>query len=281
MNIDSGEADTNSTFFELKGIFVSFYGEIAFKTRNYLNLDGACPIIGVTFQHPDPIAVMIEATTKTRAPQARGDARRQKLLAAAVELLDRRDLRDISLSDVAETAGIPLSSIYHFHRNVNELFGQVLVNFRDRLAEEIAGPMNLRADDQWTSVIHQIIERAVAMSREHRAYAQVAFSRRVPIEVRYESGQKGGWEFVPIIEEVIGRYFALPKIPNLDRVVLNFLDIIDILFVRSVEETGDIDDGTLEEAKRAGIAYLRLYLPDYLPRHQLAAVIDDPQEHTG
>ena len=226
---------------------------------------------------------MAQASIKmksTRSPQARGQARRRKLLKVTVNLLDQRDLSELSLADVARAADIPLPSVYHFYRNVNELFGRVLVMFRDRLAEEIAKPIRLGSDDQWTHVIREILERVAVMSRRHRAYRQVAFNRRAPIEVRYDAGQKGGWEFVPIIETAIREHFLVPDIPEFSRILLNFLDIVDIMFVRAVEETGDIDEATLEEAERAGIAYLRLYLPAYLPRQAPNRVREISREET-
>lgn len=215
---------------------------------------------------------------RSRPPQARGEARRRKLLESAIELLDERKLAEISLSDVAARADIPLGSIYFHYKSINELFGQVLVSFRDQLAEEIGRPYQLRAKDEWADLIKKAIDRIWAMSQTHKAFVQVALNRHAPVEVRYESGQKGGWEFVPIFEEIIARHFLLPEIPGIDRALLNFVDIVDVLFVRSVEEIGSVDAATLEEAKRAGIHYLRLYLPQYLPRLPLAVVERSPGE---
>jgi len=221
------------------------------------------------------MAEIAEKARRSRPPQARGEARRQLLLEATVALLDERELSQISLSDVAETAGIPLGSIYYHYKSINTLFGQVFVTYRDRLAEEVARPYEVHADEEWSALIRRSIDRIYKMSREHRAYIRVALNRHAPVEVRYESGQKGGWEFVPIFEKIIDRHFELPEIPGLDRAFLNFLDIVDMLFVRSVEETGTVDEATLEEAKRAGLAYLRLYVPEYLPRRKLRAVPDE------
>lgn len=179
------------------------------------------------------------------------------------------------MTDVADRSGVPLGSIYYHYKSVNELFGQVLVNFRDQLADEIARPYRLGAKAEWTTLVTKAIDRVVTMSKSHAAYIQVALNRHAPVEVRYESGQKGGWEFVPIFTDIINRHFALPDIPNLDRAFLNFVDIIDALFVRAVEENGHIDELAVSEAKRAGLAYLRLYLPEYLPRRPLSAVTND------
>lgn len=201
-----------------------------------------------------------------RPPQARGEARRKQLLDAAIALLDERKLTDISLSDVAAKADIPLGSIYFHYKSVNELFGQVLVSFRDQLAEEIARPYKLNKSHQWGDLIEKAIDRIFTMSQTHKAFVRVALNRHAPVEVRYESGQKGGWEFVPLFEQVIARHFSFPEIPGIDRAFLNFVDIVDAMFVRSVEETGHVSKETLQEAKRAGVHYLRLYLPAYLPR---------------
>ena len=200
------------------------------------------------------------------------------MIEAAIALLDEKALREISLSDVAVRANVPLGSIYHHYKSINELFGQVLVSFRDQLADEIARPYRIGRDSQWTTLIEKAIDRIVVMSESHKAYVQVALNRHAPVQVRYESGQKGGWEFVPIFKEIIDRYFVLPDIPNFERTFLNFVDIVDVLFVRSVEEIGEIDDASITEAKRAGIAYLRLYLPAHLPRQVPAAVTKDNGE---
>ena len=63
-----------------------------------------------------------EATRKirrTRAPQARGEARRKQLLAAAIELLEQNELANITLSDVAGRSGVPLGSIYYHYKSIN------------------------------------------------------------------------------------------------------------------------------------------------------------------
>jgi AcrR family transcriptional regulator len=241
-------------------------------TKNYLILSEQLTIIRQDIRAPFK-DIPLPKEQQSRPPQARGEARRRKLLDAVIELLDERELADISLSDVAKQADVPLGSIYFHYKSINELSGQVLVSFRDQLADEIGRPYRVRAKDQWGTLIEKAIERIFTMSQTHQAFVQVALNRHAPVEVRYESGQKGGWEFVPIFKEIIARHFVLPDIPKFDRAILNFVDIVDALFVRSVEENGAVDEETLEEAKRAGVGYLRLYLPEYLPRQLPASVV--------
>ena len=222
-------------------------------------------------QVPEPQTTAL----RSRPPQARGEARRRVLVDAAIALLDEQPLREISFADVAEASGVPLGSIYYHFKSVNELFGQVLVGFRDRLADEVARPYRLSANAEWTTLVEKAIDRIVKMTQTHKAFVEVALNRHAPVQVRYESGQKGGWEFVPIFEEIISRHFVLPDIPNVDRAFLNFVDIVDALFVRAVEETGRVDEASVVEAKRAGIAYLRLYFPEFLPRRDAAVLAEE------
>jgi len=45
-------------------------------------------------------------------------------------------------------------------------------------------------------------------------------------------------------------------------------EIVDLMFMLSVNKHGRITDEMAEEAKRAGVAYLRQYLPEFLPRRE-------------
>jgi AcrR family transcriptional regulator len=48
------------------------------------------------------------------APQARGLLRREKILAAATALFASKPFDDISYNDLADHAGVPVGSLYHF-----------------------------------------------------------------------------------------------------------------------------------------------------------------------
>lgn len=207
--------------------------------------------------------------SRRSAPQARGEARREKLLATTIELLDKRDISDITLADAAELAGIPIGSAYHFFPNISAIYSELTVQYSYSIADHVFSPLSLRKNDEWQDLIKLLCDRIVAFYANHHAYAQIRLSGKAPSEIRFTSQRKRGSDSIPVFISFIEQYFELPPLANLESALVTFLNIIvDGIYMNAYMETGSINESTAEEAKRAGIAYLRSYLPEYLPRRQ-------------
>ena len=213
-----------------------------------------------------------------RAPQARGIARREQLLAAAIILLEERELDEVSLADVAEKAGIPVTSAYSLYPNINGLFSQLMVTFTHQLADAIEDDISAIACETWMDVIGGVCDGHVKFYESHKACERIRLSGKAPAEIRYNEDRVGGLEFAPRIRTFLERRFILPALEDIDRIFLVMLDLIDGIYVSAYVRDGYLSDTIAREAKRAALAYLKLYLPEFLPLIHSARVRSGTQE---
>lgn len=64
-------------------------------------------------------------------------ARRQRLLDAALGLLEVRDFERISVREVAESASVALATLYHYFPSKDHLFAEVLVQWASTLGSDV------------------------------------------------------------------------------------------------------------------------------------------------
>ena len=63
--------------------------------------------------------------TQSRRLQARGVARRKKLIDSAQELLCSMDYADVTFAAISSHAGVPEGSAYHFFSNRQAIFQEI------------------------------------------------------------------------------------------------------------------------------------------------------------
>jgi TetR/AcrR family transcriptional regulator, cholesterol catabolism regulator len=64
-------------------------------------------------------------------------ARRQRIVSAALDLLQGRDYERIQVKDVAEQASVALGTLYNYFPSKEALFGEALVQWAERLGPSI------------------------------------------------------------------------------------------------------------------------------------------------
>ena len=75
--------------------------------------------------------------TATDGLSTRQAARRQRLLDAALELLETRHYERISVREVAESASVALATLYHYFPSKEHLFGEALVQWASTLRSDV------------------------------------------------------------------------------------------------------------------------------------------------
>ena len=65
-------------------------------------------------------------STPTKRPYLRSDARRQQLLDVALALVDRVGLGHLTVSQLAQEAGVTRQTAYHHFADINELYREIL-----------------------------------------------------------------------------------------------------------------------------------------------------------
>ncbi len=208
------------------------------------------------------------ALLKTRKStlRGRGIARRELLLSSARELLDERELDEISLGDVAARAGVPKGSAYHFYEDIKDLYAALLAVTEEELLKTQSRPITDTVR-QWPDVVRVLLRRGVAFYNANRPSRQLQIGPKTPPELKLRD-RRSDLALGRIIEQQMRAFFELPPIPNASRVFFCAVEIADLLFGLSVLEAGTITPEMGAEAERAVMAYLGTYLPAKLPRRR-------------
>jgi AcrR family transcriptional regulator len=210
---------------------------------------------------------MTEAeTTKPRRSQARGRQRRAELLEAATRLLGERELDDISLHDLAHTAGIPTGSAYHFYANSMDAFAALTEQIGVDLAAALAAPIAATDLSCWEDVITISADRAVAFYAARPDARQLLIGSKAPPEFK-RTDRENDLLLGSIIRDHVASAFELPPMPHAEDIYFHAVEIIDLFYSLSMLHSGEITTSMASEGVRAAVAYLRTYLPAELPRH--------------
>jgi AcrR family transcriptional regulator len=207
--------------------------------------------------------------TRKSTPRVRGIARRRLLLEAARSLLQTRELDEISLGDVAAHAGVPKGSAYHFYEDIKDLYAALLAVTEEELLAAHRMPITARVG-AWQDVIRILIERGVRHYAKNAASRQLQIGPKTPPALKLRD-RRNDQRLGGIYQEQLQAFFELPDIPDRSRVFFHAVEIADLMFGLSVLESGEITPAMSEEATRAAVAYLRIYLPEKLPRKRRTA----------
>jgi AcrR family transcriptional regulator len=197
--------------------------------------------------------------------QARGRARRRYLLDSAREILNEKSIGDVSLQEISDHAGIPISSAYHFYENKNALFAAMAVDFGNELADVLASPYSADEVGCWEDIIDIAIERAANWYAENPSARQLLIGGKASPEIKL-SDRVNDERLGEIIEAAIAERFVLPEFENRRQKFFYFVEIADLMMSLSEIYHGEIREEMVVEAKIACKAYLGSFLPKYLTR---------------
>lgn len=209
---------------------------------------------------------------QSSSTQARGRARRHKLLTAARALLDTRSLPEIELSDVAAQAGIPKSSAYHFYSDIFKLYTELASLLDYELNLVLSQPMPELPS--WEAIVSVLVERAADYFRSNPSGQQLMFGTATPPDIK-RSSRNADVVHGAVFESQIDRQFVLPSFPNQDRVFFRAVESIDLMFGLSLIEHGELTEEMIVEAKTIACAYLGVYIPRSLHRRGTTPISND------
>ena len=195
---------------------------------------------------------------------SKGLVRREKLVTAALTLLQEQSPDQISLKDIARKADIPVGSAYHFFANSLEVFSHCVERFGQELIQEMQRGFSPYESSSWEQIYRTTVDRAVAIYQKKPAYCQLILGGNVPPSVKLtdrESDVKVGEEFLTVIK----RYFKVPDQPGLAQKIFYSIEVVDLFLSLSFIHNQTIVPDMVEDAKAAGISYLHRYLPAVLP----------------
>uniref|UniRef100_UPI001564FA30 TetR/AcrR family transcriptional regulator n=1 Tax=Sphingomonas sp. SH TaxID=849864 RepID=UPI001564FA30 len=197
-----------------------------------------------------------------KATQARGRARRAELIEAGRKLLATHNLDQVGMIAVAETAGIPASSAYHFFPEIGDLWKELA---RTIAIAQAAEDLKLPRVDEWETLVELSLEFHQRVFNSDRAARQLMLGAHTPPDIKH-AACKEDFRFGAALWTAIRRQFVLPELADSSELFFKALLIADVFYSLSVADHDRVTDAAMKEARLATIAYLRAYLPRRLAR---------------
>ncbi len=201
------------------------------------------------------------ARQPTRRP---GHVRFRQLLSALETLLEENNLQKVGLYQIAEKAGVPAASVYHFFPNKEAALLALAAEYHIALHDLASEPLD-PPPASWQDLVRRKITLAATYHNDHPAALRLFMGAGVTVEVRNaDTGQT-----VRLAQRralILDAYFEVPHVPDWERRLATSIAIVDGVFGLSYAQHGFIAPAFVDDAWRASIAYLRTFLPEQLER---------------
>lgn len=195
-----------------------------------------------------------------RATQARGRARRAELLAAARQVLAQHPLDQVGMAVVADAAGIPLSSAYHFFGDIADLWRELARTIATQQASE---DLDLPRVSSWQELIRASLIHHQSAFNKDPAARKLMLGPHTPPDIK-NAACKEDFRFGTALWMAVKKQFLLPELADSRELFFKALLIADVFFSLSVSEHDRVTQEALDEAIMAVISYLSIYLPTQL-----------------
>lgn len=202
--------------------------------------------------------------------QRRGHLRRERLLRAACELIERLPLAEVTYSGVCARAGVPPSSAHHFYPDLDAIFRALLETHRNALDMALMRPVRARDARSWQAIVECLVDRAARYHRAHPVSAKLAVGGETPPQIKRidRDADRGRAGFaLNLVEEL----FVVPRFTRKERVAYVATELVDTVFTASMLETGRLTPHYIRLAKIAAIGFLAHYFGSSLPRRTAAS----------
>jgi AcrR family transcriptional regulator len=189
----------------------------------------------------------------------RGDERREQLLQASYDLLCERAVEDVSFRDIADKAGIPEGSAYHFFANRYDVYSALAKKLSDLFIEAHLRPVPPIKCKNWRSLAEHLVDVGVRVYKENPPARQLLIGGKTPPEVK-QADRLNDRSVGTVMYEVFSRHVDLPDTREVHDAFYYFIEITDLILTLSMIEHGTITPRMVREAKRAGTGYLSNFL---------------------
>jgi AcrR family transcriptional regulator len=203
-----------------------------------------------------------------RQMRKRGVERYNTLLDATEKLLTVQNDEDVSLAQIAEEAGVPLASVYHFFPNRNAAFVALALRFNEEIYHLSIQPLTDPEPQTWQDMLHMKHSRAAAFQNSRPAALRLFLGAGVSVAVR-NADLSGNARLARSRERLFEAYFHMPYLKDfVDRLEIAGASM-DGIWALSYGRHGTITEEFRLEASASAIDYLRRFLPEFLPRKPL------------
>lgn len=201
-----------------------------------------------------------------RAPsRGRGILRYGALLDATDELLREEDPDAIGLYQIAERAGIPAASIYHFFPTKEAAYVALAQRYLDGILEVHRTPIEARRLNSWQDLFLVDIRRAMDFYNAHPPMCKLIYGGYGGVEAR-NIDKLFALKLANANYDRLNRIFQMPPMGEPEKTFEIRLAILDAIWTVSVRRNNRITEDYLDQAYLACVAYTRLFLPERVER---------------
>lgn len=204
----------------------------------------------------------------SRPMRRRGVERVNLLLDATERLLEQHADEDISLAQIAEEAGVPLPSVYHFFPNRNVAFEALALRFNEEIYRRSIEPLTDPEPQSWQELLDMKHARGAAFQNSRPAALRLFLGAGVSVVIR-NTDFSGNARIARSRARFFEAYFHMPVIEDLALRLETAAAATDGIWALSYGRYGYISDDLRREATASAISYLRRFLPEVLPRKKL------------
>ncbi len=202
--------------------------------------------------------------TAPRQPlQERGRARFEALLDTVEVMLAEHEPDQIGFYQIAERAGMPAASVYHFFPTKNAAFLALARRYLDHFRQGARRPIDPAETGSWQDVIRKRHERAVAYYNAHPPAMKLILGVQPFLEI-HDADSTANEDISKLLLEDLRRTFHFPYVAGPEQKFLICLSIADAIWRISFAAHRRITPDFAREATRATLAYMRTFLPEVL-----------------
>lgn len=203
------------------------------------------------------------ARSETPRPpvRGRGVARYAALLDAAHELLQHEDPSKVGLYQIAEQAGVPGPSAYHFFPTKEAAYVALAERYVGEVLQVHAVPIEARLINGWQDLYVLDNRRAMDYFNGNRAASKIMYGNYGGAQAR-EIDRIFNRKLARGSYSRLSKLFHMPYMSDPEKIFEVNLAILDGIWEVSMRREGCITEAYMDETDRACFAYLRLFLPE-------------------
>lgn len=199
-----------------------------------------------------------------RAPtRGRGVIRYAALVEATEQLLLEHSSDDIGLYQIAERAGVPPASVYHFFPTKEAAFLALTQQYLEAFGDIGRRPIPADALQSWQALFAWDQRQAVDYYNANGPAAKLLLGGFGGEEIRQTNRQWNEAAARGMLDR-LQQLFIWPSSPNEERMLYVQIELLDTIWRISYLRHGLITDDYYREALDASLAYCRLYLPHFI-----------------
>lgn len=203
-----------------------------------------------------------------RPSRGRGVLRYQALLEATEALLLEADPDVIGLYQIAEKAGVPPASVYHFFPTKEAAYQALAERYLEGLVRMHGEPIEAARIKTWQDLSAIDQRRAMEYYNARPPMLKILYGGYGGVEARNIDLLTND-NLAKAAYRRLNRIFHVPHFPGEETKAQVALGIIDAIWTISVRLHGKITEEYYGEALAACNAYRRLYMPEYLQPREL------------